>query len=380
MNYLYISRHFNRGGHHILEYLLRESAWLPQAILLPARGASDPLNHRGAAVAERRRYAREVEYFGGRPLRFMKSIVLLAEEYGIPVISMESVKNNDARVLLESLKMDLYVLGGGWPEFIPRRLIALPRLGIINTHPSLLPEFRGTDVHRWQICRGVDKSGVTIHYVDEKFDTGDILGQIEVPIGSDDTPQALADKTGRAAGPLMAKVLSRIADNAPHRAPGRVQEYRDDSSRYFSRWRWDDREFLRIDWRRTAEQIHNFVRACAQESYKYNGPFFFVNNREYILRKSSLERHDGGGRAGEIIRVDPESIAVRCGRGDEALAPIQVQKVFENNPRAPAITAGELVENERLKVGDSMGSPAISREDYESQMAVEALGAYHPSP
>jgi len=360
MNYLYVSRHFNRSGYYILEHLLRSGRLFPRAILLPARGLSDPLNDKNKAGAERERYAREVAYFGCRALRFMKSISLLADEYNIPVIFRESIKDDDTYMLLKSIGMDLIILGGGWPELIPRRVIDLPRLGIINTHPSLLPEFRGTDVHRWQICCGVNKSGITIHYVDEKFDTGNILGQLEVPINSTDTPQELADKTGRVAGPLMEKILTEIEVNAPNRVTGQVQANRDDRSRYFSRWKWENRDFLRIDWSQTAKKINNFVRACTQESYKYNGPFFFVNNTEYILRKSSLAKYNGRGNIGEIVNINLENIGIRCSDEDEVLLLTQVQQVMKNNNCVPALSVGELANNERLKVGDRVSSKPIS--------------------
>lgn len=352
MNYLYVSRHFNRSGYYILEHLLRNSRSRPRAILLPACGSSDPLNDKNGADIERERYAREVEYFCCRALRFMESIQLLADEYGIPVILRETLKDDDTYALLKSLGLDLIVLGGGWPELIPERLISLPSLGIINTHPSLLPEFRGTDVHRWQIYHGVERSGITIHYVDEQFDTGNILGQIEVPISPTDVPQDLADKTGRVAGSLMEKILLKITTMAPNRLPSYVQTDRDNKSRYFSRWKWEDREFLRINWERPARQIKNFVCACTQESYKYNGPFFFVHDTEYILRRASLAEHDSGGNVGEIVSLDSEHVGIRCGDEKEILLITQVQQTVKNGNHVPAISAGEFTDNENLKAGD----------------------------
>jgi methionyl-tRNA formyltransferase len=154
------------------------------------------------------------------PLRFERSISQLSAEHDVPVLRLESIKSSAAVNVLRGLALDLIVLGGGWPERIPERVIEMPPLGIISTHPSLLPRFRGTDVHRWQVMHGVKRSGSTIHYVDAELDTGAILGTEEVEISPEDTPQDLAAKSGVAAGPLMVRVLDAVEQAAPGRARG----------------------------------------------------------------------------------------------------------------------------------------------------------------
>jgi methionyl-tRNA formyltransferase len=251
--------------------------------------------------------------------------------------------------------VDLIVLGGGWPELIPGRVIRLPRLGIINTHPSLLPEFRGTDVHRWQIYKGGSASGATIHYIDEQFDTGDIIDQVAIEVTDEDIPQSLFEKAARASVPLMACVLERIAEVAPHRIQGIKQKELDDKSKYYRKWRWNNKNFLRLDWARSAEENWRFIRACCQESYKYNGPFFNVRGREYIVREAGLAQHLGG-IVGEICVINEQGVGIRCGSTDTILMIKQIQRGGLNLAWRRGHTGAWLAKQEGLKVGDNLVS------------------------
>jgi methionyl-tRNA formyltransferase len=272
---------------------------------------------------------------------------------------MKTIKGCDSEDRLKSLQFDLIALGGGWPELVPAGVIRLPRLGVVNTHPSLLPEFRGTDVHRWQVFHGVRESGTTIHYVDETFDTGNILSQVAVPIVAEDCPQELATKAAEAAGPLMEETLERVSHNDPGRVPSASQPDRSDARRYFSRWRWEDPDFMRLDWTQPAESLYRFVLACTQESYRYNGPFFQVRGRSYLLRTSSLTPHDGSGMPGEVVRMEAGGVVVRCGGDRNALRLMQIQRSSEEERRNqfhqdPAFLAEEAARAAEFSVGDNL--------------------------
>lgn len=226
MKYLYISRQFNRSGYEILKYLLEDGLFKPFAVMLPAITNGNKLHSREYLDDLKMKYLLEADKYNSEPLKYFSSIVHLAKQYEIPVYEEASIKTTEVNNLLRDMSLDLIVLGGGWPELIPDYVIKIPRLGVINTHPSLLPEFRGTDIHRWQVYKGVKVTGTSIHYVDEKFDTGDILGQVSVDIGSTDTPQELAQKAAEIAGPLMRNILNEIEGHDPDRVTGVIQSFR----------------------------------------------------------------------------------------------------------------------------------------------------------
>lgn len=358
MRWLYVSRQNNRSGFHILEHLLQEGIHIPTAILLPRASKPNLLGNATQAQEDMERYSIDVAFYGCRPLRFHKSIQKLSENAGIDVTARTTIKNDETYEWIRSLSLDLIVLGGGWPELLPKRIIDIPRLGTINTHPSLLPEFRGTDVHRWQVYHGIQYSGTTIHYVDEHFDTGAILGQAVVEVHPDDVPQELAENAAIVAGPLMSDVLNQIFQADPKRLQGNPQTARGEFSRYFSRWRWEDRDFLQINWKRPATDLSRFIRACTQETYRYNGPFFRVRGYEYIIRLADVTCHDGRGYPGEVIRID-DDVIVRCEESEVALRLMQIQPIRSGDwatcsHSERAVIAGVLFCRDGISVGDNL--------------------------
>ena len=372
MKFLYVCQHFNKSGYYILNHLLQKQRFIPVGVLLPKPNTSHQLLNDPATFAtEQERYIKEVAYYNCQPLRFTESIYRLAEARGIPIFERETLKNNEAYEWLKSLDLDLIIFGGGWKELIPKQVIQLPRLGILNTHPSLLPKYKGTDVHRWQVYENVSESGITIHYMDETFDTGDILGQVRVEISPQNTPQILATKTGRAAGPLMEDILEKMSAVFPEKLAGQPQLNDKSGSGYYRRWRWEKRKFLSIDWRDSAEKISRFILACTQESYRYNGPFFAFSDlseaealrgREYLLRQAATREYRGNIQPGEILDISKDGILIGCGGGDNlALLATQIQpatpegwsKHFHSEP---AISARDFAIATGLKIGDRLVS------------------------
>lgn len=124
-----------------------------------------------------------------------------AKRLGIPTCVFNRKEFNETdkiENILQDLQIDLIVLAG-FLWLVPEKLIRKFTGRIINIHPALLPKyggkgFYGIKVHEGVIAAGEKKSGITIHFVNEKFDEGEIVFQIECEIGPDDTPGSLADK------------------------------------------------------------------------------------------------------------------------------------------------------------------------------------------
>jgi methionyl-tRNA formyltransferase len=350
VKYLYVSRQFNRSGYYILKALL-EAGIMPFGVLLPTLNSIPELDDPG----ERKKYiddfdAKRVEQ-GHPDVRFMESIKLLAKSYGVTVFERRTLKDEASKDWVESLALDMIVLGGGWPELIPVEIIRLPKVGLLNTHPSLLPEFRGTDIHRWQVLFGVESSGATIHYIDETFDTGDIVGQKAVAITDTDTPQALFEKTAKVSGELMVEVMHKHEAAYPNKIEGTPQSSRKDKSKYYSRWKWERPSFMQIDWQQSAIDIARKVLASTQEDYKYNGVFAYYKGQKWIFRravKANVDEHSA--EPGTILSVDDNGLLVACSTG--ALLVQQLQKGTElgypeqeNKEKAVSGAGAEIVES-----------------------------------
>jgi methionyl-tRNA formyltransferase len=123
-------------------------------------------------------------------------ISAIAREAKIDVVVFQSSAQACAFVENAGLSFDLGLLAW-WPKIIRQPLISLPRLGFVNTHPSLLPYGRGKNYNFWSIVDRVP-FGVSLHMVDEGIDSGDIVAQVELPHGWEDTGGSLYKRASEA--------------------------------------------------------------------------------------------------------------------------------------------------------------------------------------
>jgi methionyl-tRNA formyltransferase len=151
--------------------------------------------------------------------------------------------------LLEAVRPDLVVCFG-FPWKIPADALAVPRLGWINCHPSLLPKHRGPIPIAWAIRAGDDEFGITFHRMDAEFDTGPILVQRTVPLGEPEPPDSFYPRLG----PLYVESLVEALDRLAAGEEGAVQE----GGSYETFFTADD-EWL--DLSRPAVEVHRLVWA-----------------------------------------------------------------------------------------------------------------------
>lgn len=124
-----------------------------------------------------------------------------AQKHGIPVLQPEKVKNKEDLQAVLNLEPEL-IITAAFGQILPKPLLDAPKYGCINVHASLLPELRGGAPIHYSIIQGKEKTGITIMYMAEKLDAGDILTQVEVEIAKDDTVGSLHDKLSEAGSKL----------------------------------------------------------------------------------------------------------------------------------------------------------------------------------
>ena len=134
-------------------------------------------------------------------------------------------------------------------------LVALPPRGALNMHGSLLPRYRGRAPVNWAVLNGERRTGATLHYMTDKPDAGDIVAQQAVPILPDDTAREVFDKVTVAAEICLDAILPALVAGTAPRLPNDVAH-----GSYFGGRTPEDG---RIDWRKSAAEIHNLVRAVA---------------------------------------------------------------------------------------------------------------------
>ena len=141
-----------------------------------------------------------------------------AKLYSLPTYFVDDINNPSFLALIKSLKPDL-IISIYFNQIIKKPLFEIPRYGCINIHRALLPKYRGPCSAFWQLAEGEKNSGVTIHYIDEGLDNGDIIVQKEYKISLQDTHHTLCLKNARVAAMLLLKVLQGIEKESAPRIP-----------------------------------------------------------------------------------------------------------------------------------------------------------------
>lgn len=139
----------------------------------------------------------------GREIGFYRAISEVVKE-------VPNANAAECERLLRSLVPDVVVLGGS--RILKPYILRVPRIGVLNPHPGLLPAYRGVDVIRWALYNG-DPLGVTVHFVDPGIDTGDIVAQQPFSVQPGDTPSSLKRKADLILGQLMAELVSQLAES-----------------------------------------------------------------------------------------------------------------------------------------------------------------------
>ncbi|MEK5443182.1 MULTISPECIES: methionyl-tRNA formyltransferase [unclassified Fredinandcohnia] len=174
-----------------------------------------------------------------------------ALNHRIPVLQPNKIREKEEIEKVLSYKPDLIVTAA-FGQILPNELLEAPKFGCINVHASLLPELRGGAPIHYSILQGKKKTGVTIMYMVEKLDAGDILTQVEIPISETDHVGSLHDKLSVAGSKLLSETIPLLlADKI-------TPIKQDDSKATFASN--IKREQEKIDWTKDGEDIYNHIR------------------------------------------------------------------------------------------------------------------------
>ncbi|MGO4887832.1 methionyl-tRNA formyltransferase [Anaerobacillus sp. MEB173] len=226
-------------------------------------------------------------------------VKVAAEQYNIPVFQPEKIKNEDELQPILDLQPDL-VVTAAFGQILPKALLEQPAYGCINVHASLLPEYRGGAPIHQAIIDGKKETGVTIMYMVEKLDAGDILTQVIVPINDEDHVGSLHNKLS-AAG---AKLLSETIPDLIH---GKLTPLKQDEKKVTFAPNIS-REKEVINWNTSGEAIYNQIRGLHPWPVAYT-TVDGVNVKVWWAEKVSEKQ----GTPGKVISVEDDGFIVATG-------------------------------------------------------------------
>jgi methionyl-tRNA formyltransferase len=225
----------------------------------------------------------------------------LALQYDIPVYQPFKLRQPEAVAELQSLAPDLIVVVA-YGQILPKSVLEIPRYGCINVHASLLPKYRGAAPINKAIIDGETETGITTMYMDVGLDTGDMLVKKSLAIGPRETAGELHDRLAVLGRETMEETLRQLCSGTLQR------EIQDDSqSSYAALMKKADG---RIDWSRSAVDVHNQVRGLDP----WPGAYTSLNGELLKLAGTNPETGDEGP-PGRIVSADKSGVRIACGSG-----------------------------------------------------------------
>ena len=261
-----------------------------------------------------------------------------AEASGLTVLETRTLRDPAVFETYASWQPELVVMAFV-TDILRANVLALPSRGVIQYHPSLLPRHRGNSAINWAIMWGETKTGLTIFWPDKGIDTGPVLLQREVEIGSDDT-----------VGSLYFNKLYPLGVEAMVEA---VRLVREGQAPAIAQNEWEATyerpcrdEESQIDWSRPAGETYNLIRGCNPQ------PGAWTTRENQVLRIFECERLEaiaGGAKAGEVLAIGEQGVDIALPRATLRLKRVQP-------PDAGKIAAQQYAANTELKVGDRLGT------------------------
>ena len=230
-----------------------------------------------------------------------------AEENYLPVLQPEKLKDEQFINSLKNFNADLFVVVAF--RILPKEVFAIPPKGSFNLHGSLLPKYRGAAPIQWALIKGEKETGLTTFALDEKVDTGNIYLQEKIKINYEDNFGTLHDKMSTAGAELVLRTVELIEG-------GNFELKKQDDS-LASPAPKITKDTGKIEWNKSAEEIHNLVRALSP----HPGAYFYFRDKQIKIYKTKINDSASTG-TGRIIQIKNQLFA-SCGNGSIEILELQ---------------------------------------------------------
>lgn len=252
-----------------------------------------------------------------------KTMIDTAQSLGLEVIDYNiSLSDKGFLQRIKNLDADLGVVAS-FNKKLPKELLQLTKDGFINLHPSKLPDYRGANPYSHVIINGEEESAITLHFMDENFDTGDIISQYRFNLDLNETMGTLFYRTNQMCASMLYEALDYYENHEFPRKPQPTEgNYKKAEALSF------EKKNTFIDWTKSAEEIERFIRGLNPyigALTMYNGTILRINSAYVIEKNHNL-------KPGTICDVK-NSLKVACGEDILELDSIQYGAFFMSTGR-----------------------------------------------
>jgi methionyl-tRNA formyltransferase len=265
----------------------------------------------------------------------MSPIKAEALEEGIPVLQPEKARGDEFLAQLRALDADVSIVVA-YGQILKPEVLAVPRLGSLNIHGSLLPELRGAAPVQWAVIRGFDLTGVTIMRMDAGLDSGPMLLKVEEPILPEESGSELAARLAEIGAEALVEALALLE-------AGQLAEEPQDHSKatYAPKL---DRETARLDWSLPAVEVARWIRGLDDVP----GAWSPLGARGPVkLFRPRVEA--GRGEPGAVLEAGEEGVLIAT--GESAVRVREVQP-----PGKRRMSAAEWARGRGVAVGERFGA------------------------
>ena len=239
-------------------------------------------------------------------------------DHRIPCIYAEDINSENILNWIR-LRQPHIIFCFGWSKLLKGSLLTIAPLGVIGFHPSALPENRGRHPLIWALVLGLTKTATTFFFMDEGADSGDIISQYDILIEPQEDATSLYNK-------MTSTALSQIENFLPHLING---NYKRKKQNHQLANTWRKRTYIdgKIDWRMTAESIHNLIKAL---TCPYGGAHFLYGNEDIKVWKSAIIEDDRLNlEPGQVVGYKNFFPVIKC--GEKSICLIDVTPSFKPN-------------------------------------------------
>lgn len=237
----------------------------------------------------------------------------LAEKYNVKNKKVKKINDAENIDFLKKLNPDL-ILVMGWSQLLNNDIIKIPKIGIIGSHPTQLPKFRGRAPIPWTIIKGLKNSALTFFYIQDGIDNGDIVDQQIFKVQNNDDASSLYEKITDLGKNMIEKNLSLLEK-------GTIIRKKQNEEEFIENWPKRTPSDGEINWKSSAKEINTLIRATA---YPYPGAFTFFKNKKIIVWKSSFQ-NSSNSESGKIISINNGTPTIGTGNGTISLDVITVE-------------------------------------------------------
>ena len=236
----------------------------------------------------------------------------LALAWHLPVLQPHSLQDPQLIQGLKALKPELIIVVA-YGRILPPEILALPSIGSLNIHASLLPRYRGAAPINWALIRGDETTGVTVQWLRPELDSGPIFFQEQVPINEEDNFGTLYDRLAEVGANLLVKSLDSLRREEAIKLPQSQTEVTLAPP--------ISRKMCRLHWELAASEVAGWIRALDPKP----GAYTHWRGRDLKIFGARLKKTGGSVAApGTVLRLTPQGLEIACGQGSITVKEVQL--------------------------------------------------------